>query len=452
VLARLLVPADYGLMGMAIVVTNFANMFRDLGTSAALIQRKDISDELVSTLLWTNLAIGAVLACAVIGAAFPARWYFKEPRVVPLLCALAPTFILAGLSTVQQALIQRALQFSLLARVEVQSTAFSVAVGISAAVAGYGVWSLIAQTLAGGVASAVLLWTLSAWRPRWHFSLAQLRSVLHYGLNLTAFSTLNYFLRNADSLLIGRRLGTQSLGYYSMAYKIMLYPLNTISSSVGRALFPAFSRLQEDDTTFQRGYLRAIGFISLITFPLLMGLMAVARPAVATMLSAKWLPIVPLLFVLCPLGMVQSVGATVGLVFTARGRTDILFRVGGCCAVATVVAFVAGLSWGGVLGLCIAYLAIELLETPFCFYFACRQIKMPMAALLRPLRGPLLCSTLMAVIVNLSYSPIASVLGPRVGLVAGVAEGVGLYLLLNGILNRSQARDFLHTLLPRFWP
>jgi PST family polysaccharide transporter len=447
-LARLLLPGDYGLMGMAVAVTNFANMYRDLGTSSAVVQRKELSQELLSTVLWANVGIGFGLMCLVGAASTPAAYYFKEPRLIPILCVLAPTFLLAGCSTVHQALLQREMEFARLARVEILSAGFAVAVTLSAATLGWGVWSLLAQTLANSLCSATLLWQLSRWRPSAAFVLNELKSVWGYSLNLTGFSSLNYFIRNGDTLIIGHFLGTQNLGYYSMASKIMLYPLVTISGLVGRTLFPALSKAQHDNAALQRGYLKAVGFIALATFPILAGLMATAQPAVTTFLSAKWRPIVPLLLVLCPLGMVQSVLTTTGNVMMAKGRTDLMLRLGVYSSLATVAAFLIGIHWG-LLGLCAAYLLVELLNAPFWFFFALRQIQAPLRALVRPIRGPLICSGIMAITVAVTAAPIASVLGVRAGLAASVVEGVLIYLAANWALNRPQAREFLHTLLWR---
>jgi len=447
-LARILVPEDYGLIGMALVVTNLANLFRDLGTSSAVIQREEVSETLLSTLLWTNLAVGCSLAGLVALVAVPAAYYFRDPRLTWILWALAPSFILAGGSTVQQALLQRDLRFARLARVEILSCAFGASVACAAALSGLSLWSLVAQTLSYNAVSAVLLWRLNGWRPRAQFSFLELKSVWNYSLNLTGFSTVNYLIRNADSLLIGRMLGSQSLGFYSMASKIILYPLQTISGMVGRTLFPALARAQNDEATFRRGYFGAVGFIAMVTFPLMAGLMAIAKPAVTTFLSPKWSPVVPLLLILCPLGLIQSVLTTSGVIFQAKGRTDLMFRIGACSSAATVVAFVVGLHWG-LLGLCGAYLLIELLNTPFTLCFAFRQLSLPVRAIFAPIKGPLICSAIMALLVHWSLTPVVGFCGPRAGAGLLILEGAVLYLASNWVLNRDQARELRNLLVGR---
>lgn len=166
--------------------------------------------------------------------------------------------------------------FNRIAKIELGATVVGAFTGIGAALAGWGVWSLVFQSLAVALVTTVLLWVLSTWRPKWSFRRADLHAIAHYSLNLLGFNIINYFARNADYLLIGRFLGAQALRYYTLAHRIMLYPMQNISSVLVRVMFPAFSRLQEQLERFRRAYLRVAASITLVTFPLMMGLMALA--------------------------------------------------------------------------------------------------------------------------------------------------------------------------------
>ena len=150
-----------------------------------------------------------------------------------------------------------------------------------------------------------------------------------YSLNLVGFNTFNYFARNADYLLIGRFLGATSLGIYMLAYRIMLYPLQSITTVISRVMFPAYSQLQDDDARFRSAYLRTAGMIALVTFPMMAGLWVSDRAhVVLTIFGQKWAQAIPLIKVLALVGMAQSIGATVGAIYQAKGRTDVMFRLG----------------------------------------------------------------------------------------------------------------------------
>ncbi len=354
VLAHLLSPDTYGLLGMALIVVGFIDIFKDLGTGSALIQRAELDDRLVSSVFWMNLLLGVVAAAAsFIIAPWMAR-FFGEPRVAPVLSALSVSFVISSLSIVQQSLLTRDMAFDRLARIELIATTLAACVGVGIAFYGGGVWSLVAMTIVGSALSTIFLWVQSSWRPPWRFAWSDIRSMRSYSLNLVGFNIFNYFARNADNLLIGRYLGVSALGYYSLAYNLMLFPIQNIVRVVGRVLFPAFSRVQHDNVRFRRGYVRICTIIAAVTFPLMMAMTVVADPMIAVLFGTQWMPSATLVMILAPLGMIQSLGTTVGDIYTAKGRTDWMFRWGLVAGSAVIVSFLVGLNWG-VIGVATAY-------------------------------------------------------------------------------------------------
>jgi PST family polysaccharide transporter len=180
ILARLLTPDDFGLVGMAVVVIGFVAIFKDLGTSAAIIQQKNLSEELLSSIFWVNVVFG-VLAMAVLFVLSPlAAIFYNEQRVIPLLRVLSLTFFISGFSILQQAILERDLAFNKLAKLEIIATLLGSMVGIGLAILGYGVWSLVYQSLAIATMTTVLLWAYSAWRPRFIFHWIEVKSVSSY--------------------------------------------------------------------------------------------------------------------------------------------------------------------------------------------------------------------------------------------------------------------------------
>lgn len=440
ILARLLAPSEYGLLGMAVIVTGFAGMFSDLGTSSALIQRQTMSQRMLSSLFWANLVIGLFLTLIVAAISPLAAVFFREPRVALLLCALAPAFIVSSLSVIQKSTWQRDLLFRALSQTEIAAAATGGAVAVAAALAGWGVWSLVWQLYAASLAQGILLWSLVRWKPRWVFAWEDFRSVRRYSLHLVAFNAVNYWARTADNTLIGRYLGPASLGFYSMAYRLMQYPAIAVSGLLGRVLFPAFSRIQHDDEAFRRAYLKTVGLISLITFPMMLGLLALARPLVHVLLSAKWDPIVTPVMILALVGANQSVATTTGNIYTAKGRTDLMFWVGMFNSAIYVTGIIVGLRWG-IIGVAACYGIADLIVTPIDFFFAFRLIKLRFRSVWAQTSRPLLSSVLMAALVYLTSPVVFGALNKAPALALLVAMGAGLYVAINWTTNRPQLTE-----------
>ena len=286
-LARLLAPSDFGLLTMSAVGIAFADLLGDLGTSSAVIQRKEPSQSLLSSIFWFNLGIGLFSASALFALSPLVASYYREQRISSILKLLALVLPISAAGTVQRSFLERDLAFRKLATVEAGSAVLASTVGIVMALQGYGVWSLVMQTLVAGGATTTLLWFATCWKPSLIFDWAAMGSIQGYSLNLAGFNIFNFLSRNADYLLIGRFLGTQNLGYYSLAYRIMFYPLQNISAVIGRVMFPVFAQVQDDDARFRRAYLGAAGSIAVITFPMMAGIFAVCDYFVLTVFSGS---------------------------------------------------------------------------------------------------------------------------------------------------------------------
>lgn len=345
-LARLLQPNDYGLVGMAQVVIGVMALFREIGIGTAVIQRREAPQILLSTLFWTTLGLGLLIALAGIAGAPLVAAFYQQPAVGDIFRVLLVSFTLTSAGTVPLALLNRHMRFRALALIEIAGAVAGLLVAIFAARAGAGPWSLVFASLTtAAVLSAGSLWA-AGWMPSLAFSLEELRSILAFGLNLSAFNFVNYFARNADSVIIGRYLGASTLGFYQFAYNLMLYPIQSVSWLLGRVLLPAFARMQDDDARLRQAYLRSCGVIASITFPMMLGLMPVADLFVSVVLGPKWLPAVPALVILAPVGMVQSLLTTTGQIYVIKQRTDLLFRMGLVNSVVIVASFFLGLPWG----------------------------------------------------------------------------------------------------------
>jgi PST family polysaccharide transporter len=445
VLARVLTPADFGLVAMAAVVVGFIELFKDLGTATAVIQRKDPTQALLASMFWLNAGIGVVAMLLLYVASPLAGEFYREPKVIPIMQALSVSFLLSGLSNVQMSLLERNFEFDKLARIEIGTTLFAALIGITAALTGHGAWSLVYQMLAGNLLATLLGWRASRWRPALRFDWPEIRSVMSFSLNLTAGNIVNYFARNADKLLIGRFLGTQDLGYYDLAYRLMQFPLQSISAVVGRVMFPLFSRMQDDTAQFGRAYLKVASVIALISFPLMLGLTALAWPFVLTLFGAEWTPIVPLLLILAPLGALQSIMTTIGHIYTATGRTDLGLRWTVIAGLLIMLSFVLGLPWG-ILGVTASYAMMMLLLTYPTFAFAFRLIGLRVLDLGRVLWRPAVCSVAMYAVVASGAIGWPSGAPAWLALSFLVPLGAAIYFASSWAINRAQMREVISIL------
>jgi O-antigen/teichoic acid export membrane protein len=399
VLARLLTPEDYGLVGMARLATGLIAIFRELGTTAAIIQRKQLSQEFLSSIFWANLGLAVVTFGLAIATSPLVALFFHQSKIGPIVRLLAAGFIISALSSVPSALFNREMAFRKVMMIEIGAASFATCLAVGMALRGAGVWSLVISSLAGTCITTVFLWWSCPWRPKWLLDWTELRSIASFSLNLSGFNLVNYFSRNADNTIVGRFLGAYQLGFYQLAYNVMLYAVQNISQVMGRVLFPVFAKVQDDNARFRQAYTKAVSTIAVITFPMMAGVMAVADPFVAAVLGEKWHPVASLLIILAPVGLMQSVITTVGNIYYAKGRTDWLFRWGLFATAVSVGSFFAGLHWG-IRGVAVAYLIVNLLLVYPTFAVPFRLIDLKMKDFLRPLWPILGFSMMMLAVVR----------------------------------------------------
>ncbi len=354
VLARRIPAATYGLLGMAILVTNLLETIRDLGTGTALVRERAMPEELVSTAFWLDCATGAAVTLLVILVSWPAARFFHEPRVATILRFLAISFFLGAISVVPTALLHRALEFRKLAFAQTTGAICGAVVAIVVALCGGKVSSLVSANLTISLTTTAAIWFFSPLRVKAVFRVADARRILSFGLHLTGFNVLQYFSRNADNVLVGRFLGSGPLGYYQMGYMLMTYPLQSFNLMLYQVVYPALSNLPDDQERFRAAYLRSCRLIALVTFPLMIGLAVTAQPFIRLFLGARWMPVAGLLLVFGPLGAAESIYTTVGLIYNTQGRPDLRLRWTVFASTLYVLSFVVGLRWG-ILGVASSY-------------------------------------------------------------------------------------------------
>lgn len=437
ILARLLMPEDFGVLAMAVVFTGLISIFNEFGIGSAIIQKQNLSDDDLSSIFWFNIFIGLIATLITIAISPLIAAFYNRDILIPILSLLALGFLFNSFYTIQRSLLTKEMKFEKIAMVEIASTAIGGIVAISLAYRGYGVWSLVWQGLSATIIIAFLFWVTSDWRPMFKFNYNSIKSIMGFSLNLLGFSTVNYFSRNADYLLIGKFLGAEPLGYYTLAYKLMIYPLQNISDVITRVLFPAFSTIQEDDARFRNAYLRSTKFIAFVTFPIMFGLFAVADEFILTLFSSKWEPTIFLFKVLCFVGMLQSIGTTVGQIYLAKGKTDWMFKWGVFSAILIVCAIAIGLLWG-IRGVAISYAIAALILAYPNFAIPFRLIELKVKTFVQNFKIEFLTSVIMVIGVLISVMIQRNMsIDPAIILLSNILLGLGIYILITKRINSS---------------
>jgi O-antigen/teichoic acid export membrane protein len=439
VLARLLVPEEFGLVAEALVFSSFALVILDFGFSAALIQREDLEERHLSSAFWLNLGVGAALTAALIGASPLIADFYNQPRLRGLAIGISATFLLGSLGLVQATLLERALNFRRLAAITNIATAVGGAAAITAAAAGLGAWSIVLQATVAIGARSLLLWLSSDWRPALSIDAAAVRDLWRFGANLAAFNAVNFWSRNADDLLIGRFATPSALGLYGRAYSVMLVGLNQVTSTVSVAMYPALARIQDDRDRLRLAYLRVVSVVALLAFPIAVGLFVAARPFVLTLFGERWTGAIRILQILCIPLLIQSVASTVGLIYQVSARTDWMFRWGVAASAVTVAAFAVGIHWG-IVGVATSYAIVSVAMLYFNFSIPGRLVGVRPADVARVVRGPLAAAMIMGGCVWAAGYGTAK-LGAPAQLVIEVGVGVTVYALIAELLPLDAFRE-----------
>jgi O-antigen/teichoic acid export membrane protein len=348
VLARLLAPEDFGLIGMVTVVIGFADLFKDLGLSTATIQKPEINHEQVSTLFWINLAISCATALVIASLSPVVAYFYGEPRLTWITLALTSNFIFGGLTVQHQALLRRQMNFTSLAKIEIISMLIGVVSAVVSAWYGLGYWALAIMQLAIAATNAIGVWIACSWRPGLPVQSSGIGSMLAFGGNLTGFNIVNYFSRNLDNILIGQYWGAQELGLYAQAYKLVLLPIVQINTPITSVVLPALSSLQAEPQKYCRYYYKAILLIGTLGMPIIGFLFASADKVILMLLGQQWLGVVPIFQFLMPAAFNATIGVSIGWVYQSLGRVDRQLRWGIVSSILNVILFAIGVRWGAI--------------------------------------------------------------------------------------------------------
>jgi O-antigen/teichoic acid export membrane protein len=428
ILARLLTPAEFGVVAAAMVVMVVAWQLTDLGTAAVIIQREVVDEALVSSVFWFNLAFGGALSALTLVGAQPLAHALGQPEAAPAIRLLAAVSLIGAIGNMHHALLRRTMQFGRLATITIANAVVNSLVGVGLAIAGAGIWALVIGTVAGVATSTIAAWWFMSWHPTAVFSVRRLREVARFSIHFFWSNALGSVFEQLDKVIISRMLGGAPLGTYAVAQRTVLSPVQALSGAVSTVTFSAFARGQDDPEKLRAGATRASGVLALVALPAMIGLAVLAEPAVLVVYGDQWGAAVPVIQVLAPVAAIHAVSCVTSSVMLGMGRSDWLYRWGLAYCLVGAAAMAAGAQWG-LIGVSLALAAVVALLKPFEMRMALGLIDMRLATYARTLVPHALITTATALTAWLVAYGLAQLgRGSPEQLLAGTAAGVVVHL------------------------
>lgn len=394
VLARLLTPQDYGLIAMVTAVTGFMMTFKDLGLSTATVQKAYTNHAQISTLFWINVTISAVitLICAALAPAI--AWFYHEPRLTWIGLALSTSFLFVGLSIQHQALLRRQMRFGAVVTRDIASMLVGIVLAILLAWFGAAYWAIVAMQVGTTVSGTIMLWLVCKWRPGMPVRGSGVRSMLHFGLDITTFNFVNHFARSADKILLGRFYGPYATGLYSKAYSLFMLPISQIRAPLTAVALPALSRVQNEPREYARYYCKFASLLAFITMPLAAFLFVCSENTIRLLLGQRWMGAIPIFRILAVAAFIQAVETAAGLVLLSLGLSKRYLKWGVFRSAFVVISFAIGVPWGAC-GIAAAYAVGEYLIMLPTLWYCFRLTPISTARFLKALAGPAIASLVM---------------------------------------------------------
>lgn len=451
-LARLLDPEGFGLVALASVFIAFMEIVLDQGLSQAIIQRQELDPEHLDTAFWANLTVGILLTTFSMTFAEPVAMLFNHPQLTPILRWLSLSFLFNALSCIQQAIFHRQLAFKFVAMRSLFATLGAGIVGVIMALAGFGVWSLVGQKLTGAVVGALVLWGASDWRPKFHVSVKHFRELFAFGISQMGFNIVNFFNRRSDDFLIGYFLGPVALGYYTIAYRVLLVMTQLLITVTSQVALPTFSKLQAEPERLQRAFYTVTQLTSLVAFPTFVGVAVLAPEVVQVLFGSQWQPSVPVMQVLAFIGILHSMFNFNSTVMMAKGKPS--WRLGVNClnAVVNVIAFAMVTRWG-IVAVASAYVIGGYLTFPISIYLVRKLIPLQLITYLRQYTIPIAGTLVMAITILGVKHFLSNLINTPTSLAVYITIGAVTYAIVIFLIAPNQFQQIMNVVrlgVPKF--
>lgn len=447
VLARLLGPEMFGLVSMANIFIHFVQALIGSGFSDAIVQRKDLEPEHLDTAFWANLGIGILLTGMGIASAGHIASFFSEPALASIIPWCSLNVLLNSLSSIQEAILRRNLSFKGLAVRRVGGALIGSIVGITMAFLGFGVWSLICQTLVGSFFGVVLLWSVSPWRPQLRVSSRHFNDLFSFGINVVGMGILVFLSQRGDDFLIGYFLGPVALGYYTVAYKLLIIITQLFGNTVRKVALPTFSKLQDNPERLRQAVYKATKLINFLTMPIFLGIAVLAPDVTQLLFGNQWLPSVPIMQVLAIVGVAQATVYFTNPVMNAIGRPDLSLLLLLAYTFAKLVTFFVAVQFG-ILAVAVALGICSYIIAPVKVLFFKRLLKINLLTYCSQYLPSLGGALMMVVAISITrflIDPFTSIVG---SLAVTITVGSVVYLGMLRLIDAKLLEDVLGLISP----
>ena len=441
IIGRILGPRAYGQMALVAPFIFFAILLAKSGLGICIVRAERVTKEIEGTVFCFSAGLSLFLIALFALLAYPVGHLLGEPLFPPLLLGMSSILLLAALNIVPAALLLREKRYNCIALSDLASTLGSVAAVAAGIALGWGVWSLVAQQIALWVCKVAVVTIGSHSRPHFAFHRNIIKDNIAFGSNLTAASIVSFIARNIDNVLIGAFMGTETLGYYALAFQIVALPASVMGGSVYYTVFSGTSEAQRRGVSSAEHFLKALRGVVLLSVPAMIGLAVTAPLSIPLILGDKWLPAVPLLICLAPYGLTQTIWAPVSGALVGLGRSDLIFKLGLIGSTATIAAIVFGVFFGSTT-LALAVSVASIFSLARAFHAALEQCKGSLKDVFRAMCAPTVAALLMGCVVIALQETLFAAFPLGFRLSVSIAAGIAAYgLILFGLFRDHIADD-----------
>jgi O-antigen/teichoic acid export membrane protein len=346
VLARLLDPKDFGLVGMVTAFTGVLGLFRDFGLSSATVQRTEVTDEQVSTLFWINCLVGGILWLLMAAVSPLIAAFYREPRLLWVTIVLAMGFFFNAVGVQHSAMLQRQMRFTTLAAIDIISLVVSIAVGIGMALHGFKYWSLVVMTIISPLITSTSLWLTTRWIPGAPRRRVGIHSMMRFGGTITLNGLVVYIAYNLEKVLLGRFWGAETVGIYGRAYQLINIPTENLNSAVGEVAFSVLSRVQNDLKRLRSYFLKGYSLVLALTVPITVACALFGTDLISVLLGPKWKEAVPIFRLLAPTILMFAMMNPFSWLLFSLGWVNRSLKIALVIAPLAIGAYLIGLPYG----------------------------------------------------------------------------------------------------------
>lgn len=438
-IARILSPDDFGIIGMIAIFIAIAQSFIDSGFSNALIRKRDRTDIDNSTVFYFNIVVGAVFYLLLYLCAPAIAKFYNTPILVPVTRIVGLGVIFNSLAVVQRANLTAKVDFKTQAKASLISVIISGGCGLSLAYKGFGVWSLVAQTLLNGGCNTIFLWIFAKWYPKWVFSWKSFREMFSFGSKLLLSGLMDTLYKNIYTIVIGKFYSAGDLGYFTKANQLASFPSSNITGILQRVTYPLLCENQGNKEVLRTRYRTFLRLSAYVVFPLMVGLAVLAEPLIETLLTDKWIAAVPLLQLLCLSMMWYPIHAINLNLLQVQGRSDLFLRL-------EVIKKIVGVSIlcitipMGVVWMCVGKIVVTIIALIINTHYTGKLIGLGFLKQMRDLLPSLVYSFLMGAAVML----ITMVVDNNIlQIIIGIAVGVVVYFVMSKITRSEEYKTLM---------